>query len=650
MVSGSSTITSDHSSRKTGLFQFVGGTGGTAGFQFFTSDAGANQILTERLRIQHDGNIGIGTASPSYKLDVAGGVKIGGEETLPSAIGSMYLSYNSAINRIYYGDGTGYDLRFSKRGASATTDFVTFKDTGYVGIGTTAPAAKLEIAHDGASTYGTALHIKTTAGTDGPRAAFEYYNGGSPKRWNVGIRNSATSFGIFEDGSYGAFGTERLTILAGGNVGIGTTAPTAKLFIVGSTGAPDNTLDLVTNTFTTSSAGSMLRIGHVASSGNTVAQIDNLYNGATTFGNLALQSGGGNVGIGTTSPVAKLQVELTGTVSLATATIVKSTDFAANARVGFNGLVNNSDGIFFGMGANGTGIPAGMGFFREASGWNTALAFYTNNVTSGPNSTSAMQEKMRITSAGNVGIGQASPSYKLEVETGSSDADGIRVRDSAVGVWTDIRRRYIECTGADFWINSQSSSFDLRTANSSKLFITLSGNVGIGTTVPNQKFEVTGGAIIASGFGNRPAGTGKALEIGMDGTQGVLQAYDRSFSTHIPLAISASTTTFSGAVTSTGTLTTSSGRVVATSIKTTTYTLATTDHVIVCNHASTPFTVTLIAASANTGRVFVVKNKGVATVTLSATGLGTIDGQNTRALAANQSLTLCSDGVQWNII
>ena len=168
--------------------------------------------------------------------------------------------------------------------------------------------------------------------------------------------------------------------------------------------------------------------------------------------------------------------------------------------------------------------------------------------------------------------------------------------------------------------------------------------------MPNQKFEVTGGAIIASGFGNRPAGTGKALEIGMDGTQGVLQAYDRSFSTHIPLAISASTTTFSGAVTSTGTLTTSSGRVVATSIKTTTYTLATTDNVIVCNHASTPFTVTLIAASANTGRVFVVKNKGVATVTLSATGLGTIDGDNTRTLSTNQSLTLCSDGVQWNII
>ena len=134
-----------------------------------------------------------------------------------------------------------------------------------------------------------------------------------------------------------------------------------------------------------------------------------------------------------------------------------------------------------------------------------------------------------------------------------------------------------------------------------------------------------------------PAATDLTLSLGTGGTA-------------LTLTNSTRAATFADAVTITGTLTTSSGRVVATSIKTTTYTLATTDHVIVCNHASTPFTVTLIAASANTGRVFVVKNKGAATVTLLATSLGTIDGSNTRDLSTNQSFTLCSDGVQWNII
>ena len=594
VVSGASTITSDHGSRKTGLFQFVGGTGGTAGFQFFTSDAGANQILTERLRIQHDGNIGIGTAapgaklevastnntetvrmslstdlgfrnsfynyfdgaspglnwmalkvasaantqtevmrllgdgkvgigttSPSYKLDVAGGVKIGGEETLPSAIGSMYLSYNSAINRIYYGDGTGYDLRFSKRGASATTDFVTFKDTGYVGIGTTAPAAKLEIAHDGASTYGTALHIKTTAGTDGPRAAFEYYNGGSPKRWNVGIRNSATSFGIFEDGSYGAFGTERLTILAGGNVGIGTTSPGAKfeikdgdIWLNGATGASNPEIRFIDDSGI-SVAGAKIRYGN----GDGNLYIEHVYDNAasgiffknrtagTSLNTLSLVNG--NVGIGNTAPNARFHVGNTNYTGLNTSYYfnafgvmnVMQRDNASDSYI-INNAIFNSSNQWQRLVAGGA---TRIGSNSSAVG---ALDFGVA-VTGAAGSTFTWTEAMTILSSGNVGIGTTSPISKLQiagtsgnlltvgtltnnwggdVAIGISNANGIIV--SKINTSNDANRVLVfyrdDTNGATIHGYTPSGGsgnigFQIR-ANASSYFN--GGNVGIGTTSP----------------------------------------------------------------------------------------------------------------------------------------------------------------------
>jgi hypothetical protein len=62
------------------------------------------------------------------------------------------------------------------------------------------------------------------------------------------------------------------------------------------------------------------------------------------------------------------------------------------------------------MGLDG-GISAGMGFFRESSGWNSALAFYTNNQTSGTYGVDAIQERMRISSSGGVGIGVVPESW-----------------------------------------------------------------------------------------------------------------------------------------------------------------------------------------------------------------------------------------------
>jgi hypothetical protein len=113
---------------------------------------------------------------------------------------------------------------------------------------------------------------------------------------------------------------------------------------------------------------------------------------------LFVDAGANAVGINNSTPTALLHLGMSGSANITNNTQTKVTDFTAANKFGTTGLPNNNEGVYFGMGA-GNGIPAGLGFMREAVGWNTQIRFYTNNITSGPDGTAAMQEKMRIESS-----------------------------------------------------------------------------------------------------------------------------------------------------------------------------------------------------------------------------------------------------------
>lgn len=195
----------------------------------------ANNVL---LRVQGDGKVGIGTTTPSTKLQIYDGVD-------DAHIILQDVNTGAGPNEgAWLGFGAGSDLWIwnaentnLKFGTNSTTR-MTIDNNGNVGIGTDAPSTKLQIYDDTDEAH--IILQDTNSGTGGKDGAWlGFAPGGDILIWN----NENT------DLKFGTNNQTRMTVDNDGNVGIGTVTPDATLDVHGTVkafGAWDGTLSFGT--------------------------------------------------------------------------------------------------------------------------------------------------------------------------------------------------------------------------------------------------------------------------------------------------------------------------------------------------------------------------------------------------------------------
>ena len=345
-----------------------------------------------------------------------------------------------------------FTLGASEKLRLTATSLYTASDVN-VGFGTSSPAYKLDVTgtiNSGASTAtGYNLAFRTSGITTG-RAQTSLTN--TSGDFYTGIEGSTAGQTITGSAAYSAFagtftanplyfvtnGVIRTTLDSAGNLGLGVTPSDWS-----SASRPALQLPNGAALFTRSGS-TFLSQNFFYNSSDTGTYIANgfatLYNQANgqhqwfnapsgTANNTAALTqamtldASGNLVVGTTNAAnARVKVQLVGS---ATTPIVNVASFGSAGVFSLGGIANNSEQVYFGTGDTAaTGIAAGFGFLREASGWNSALAFYTNNQTAGANGVSAITERARIDSSGNLLVGgtvtEASAKQLIRYGSGSN--------------------------------------------------------------------------------------------------------------------------------------------------------------------------------------------------------------------------------------
>jgi hypothetical protein len=526
--------------------------------------AGGTATIRQDLVITAAGNVGIGTASPQAinaswtTLEVQGRSSGGG--------GIVYTANNGAtVKSHFYSDGTsgfvGTQTNHIFGFTTNNNEVARFTTGGNLLIGTTT---------DG----GYKLNVNGNTQSNGIIIGTDLTYGGTYRSVSFGANQNGSNriFATTDaaDGMYFASATgtgftfrpnggtaDLVKITSTGNVGIGADSPGTKLHVlggntdtVGQIRVGGNAVEYVSGIdfYTATSSRGFIGWRGVNSGapynayGMYLLNYDNspIIFGTATGNEKMRINDNGNVGINSTNPGAKLEVisaNLGGTAGDQTLQALFSTSNGNGSYLEFKD-VRTSTGADWTYAAKRIQMRIDstyMGYVQfNGTGNDAGISFGTGATTTAPGN---VAEKMRITSAGNVGIGNTTPGAVLTVGTQSSGTAGFGVAqdNSIVGrfgaantagrvtaltiantatptVGNDATLSFIvggnySATGliSSILQNTSTARTDMAFSvynvdgNYERMRITGGGNVGIGTTSPGSKLNIVDGFIRVQG-------------------------------------------------------------------------------------------------------------------------------------------------------
>ncbi len=392
----------------------------------------------EKLRIKSDGNVGIGVSNPSTKLEVDGVITTAGLTTTAD------INFGDNDKAVF---GAGSDLQIYHDGSHSI-----IQDSGAGDLILQGGNDLILRETDGSTEY-----LRANEG-----AGVQIFHNGNQKflttSAGIDVTGSVVSDGLNLDGNIQGDDGQNMLVSAGEGSG--------------------DKLDL--------RAGDDVRIWVDGATAHKLAANFNsngdisFYEDTGTTAKLFWDASAESLGIGTSSPLGQLHI---------------NTEIAEATKVYVDGEANQPKSIEIRHYDTSEGSGAGRNLFYLKTPASDRLDI--GNFTDG----SAETQLMTFLESGNVGIGTSSPSFSLDVNSGTTNTVArFTSTDSGAGVLlTDVTgSSKVETSGATLRISVDddaavaSSSIQFRVDGSTKATIDDSGNVGIGTSSPAAPLSIEG--------------------------------------------------------------------------------------------------------------------------------------------------------------